>query len=158
MRLWQPHDHIPMWQLVPSEDPFFRQALLSRLPQTLPLLSHPGLLPSFTSAPVSIGILNYITESQGIALEENMETENQLVVARTQDKMGSQFLLGTGFPLGFLFFNFFIWLHHKACGILVQQAGIEPALPEVEAWSLNHWTSGEVPGFSFGIKKSSGTR
>ena len=83
-----------------------------------------------------------------------METENQLVVARTQDKMGSQFLLGTGFPLGFLFFNFFIWLHHKASGILVQQAG----LPEVEAWSLNHWTAGEVPGFSLGIKKSIGTR
>ena len=38
------------------------------------------------------------------------------------------------------------WLHHKACGILVQQVGIEPAAPEVEAWSLNHWPVREVPG------------
>ena len=28
-----------------------------------------------------------------------------------------------------------------ACGISVPQLGIEPSLPALEAWSLNHWTS-----------------
>ena len=31
-----------------------------------------------------------------------------------------------------------------ACGILVPQPGIEPMSPEVEAWSLNHWTTRDV--------------
>ena len=39
----------------------------------------------------------------------------------------------------------FIWLCHAAYEILVPQPGIEPAPPEVEAWSLNHWTAREVP-------------
>ena len=30
-------------------------------------------------------------------------------------------------------------------GILVPQAGLEPVAPVVEAWSLNHWTTREVP-------------
>ena len=34
---------------------------------------------------------------------------------------------------------------HKACGILVPQPGIERALPDLEAQSLNHWTAREVP-------------
>ena len=32
-----------------------------------------------------------------------------------------------------------------AFGILVPQPGIEPAPPTMEAWSLNHWTTREVP-------------
>ena len=32
-----------------------------------------------------------------------------------------------------------------ACGILVPQPGTEPKSPAVEAQSLNHWTSREVP-------------
>ena len=32
-----------------------------------------------------------------------------------------------------------------ACGILVPQPGIKPALPAVEAQCLNHWTTEEVP-------------
>ena len=32
-----------------------------------------------------------------------------------------------------------------ACGILVQQSGIEPMPPAVETQSLNHWTAKEVP-------------
>ena len=34
---------------------------------------------------------------------------------------------------------FFFPLHHKACRILVPQAGIKPVPPAVEAQSLNHW-------------------
>ena len=34
-----------------------------------------------------------------------------------------------------------------ACGILVPQPEIEPALPALEAWSLSHWTSREIPHF-----------
>ena len=43
------------------------------------------------------------------------------------------------------FFFFFFWLHCAAFGILVPQQGIEPAPPAVEAQSLNHWTTREVP-------------
>jgi len=32
-----------------------------------------------------------------------------------------------------------------ACGILVPQARIETMIPGVEAWSLNHQTTMEVP-------------
>ena len=37
------------------------------------------------------------------------------------------------------------FLHHAACDILVPQPGIEPVPPALEAWSLNHWTTKEVP-------------
>ena len=46
------------------------------------------------------------------------------------------------------FFEFFFycvfWLHCVACGILIPWR-IKPMPPEVEAWSLNHWTTREVP-------------
>ena len=42
-------------------------------------------------------------------------------------------------------FHIFSWLHHKVCGIFVPQPGIEPAAPVLEAQSLNHWTTREVP-------------
>ena len=32
-----------------------------------------------------------------------------------------------------------------ACRIWVSRTGIEPAAPAVEVWSLNHWTTREVP-------------
>jgi len=35
-----------------------------------------------------------------------------------------------------------------ACRILVPQPGIEPLLPALEVWSLNHWTAREVPKFN----------
>ena len=40
---------------------------------------------------------------------------------------------------------FFFWQCQAACGILVSSPGIEPAPPEVEARSLNHWTAREAP-------------
>ena len=40
---------------------------------------------------------------------------------------------------------FICWLLPTAYGILVPWPGIEPLPPAVEAWSLNHWTSEEVP-------------
>ena len=36
-----------------------------------------------------------------------------------------------------------------ACGILVPRPGIKPVPPAVEAQSLNHWTSREVPIFVY---------
>ena len=42
-------------------------------------------------------------------------------------------------------------VHHMACRILVPQPGIKPASPAVEAWSLNHLTTREVPRFPFQI-------
>ena len=32
-----------------------------------------------------------------------------------------------------------------ACRILIPQPGVDLVPPAVEAWSLNHWTSREVP-------------
>ena len=43
----------------------------------------------------------------------------------------------------FLFYYYYFF----ACRILVPQARIEPLPPVVEAQSLNHWTTGEVPDF-----------
>ena len=46
---------------------------------------------------------------------------------------------------------------HMACRILVPLPGIEPASPAIEALSLNHWTTREVPRFAFVISSSSHT-
>ena len=40
---------------------------------------------------------------------------------------------------------FKIWLHLRACGILVPQLGVELTPPSLKAQSLNHWTAREVP-------------
>ena len=40
-------------------------------------------------------------------------------------------------------FLLFFFVHCAACKILVLQPGIKPASPAVEAWSLNHWTTGK---------------
>ena len=54
----------------------------------------------------------------------------------------------------FKFRTFFcLWLHHKAYGILVPGPGIEPVPPAVKAWSLNHWTTREVPNSELLLKK-----
>ena len=49
----------------------------------------------------------------------------------------------------FLFFKkfefIFFWPHHAPCGISVPGPGIEPEPPALEALSLNHWTTREVP-------------
>ena len=49
----------------------------------------------------------------------------------------------------YLVFLFNFWLHCMACRILVPRPGIEPTPPAVEAWSLNHWTTREVPYLVF---------
>ena len=36
-----------------------------------------------------------------------------------------------------------------ACGRLAPQPGIEPVLLAMAAWSLNHWTTREVPQLLF---------
>ena len=40
---------------------------------------------------------------------------------------------------------FIYWLHCAACKILVPRPGIEPVLPALGAWSLNHWTTRDIP-------------
>ena len=54
-----------------------------------------------------------------------------------------------GSSLTFLFFLFFFWPCHTACGILVPRPGIEPASSALKAWSPNHWTAREVPPLLF---------
>ena len=36
---------------------------------------------------------------------------------------------------------FCFWLCHTVYGILVPGSGIEPVLPTLEAWNVNHWTA-----------------
>ena len=45
----------------------------------------------------------------------------------------------------FFSFIFIFWPCCMTCGILASRAGIEPAPPELEARSLNHWTTREAP-------------
>ena len=49
---------------------------------------------------------------------------------------------------------FVFWLHRVTCGISVPRLGMEPMPPAVEAWSLNHWTTREVPVGHFLIDKN----
>ena len=46
----------------------------------------------------------------------------------------------------FLSFLWFFWPCHVASGILVPRPGIETS-PALGVWSLNHWTTREVPLF-----------
>ena len=40
---------------------------------------------------------------------------------------------------------FFFLTAPSTCEILVPQPGTEPGPPALEAWSLNHWTTKEIP-------------
>ena len=47
--------------------------------------------------------------------------------------------------LPWLFYLFIFYLTaHVACGILVPRPGVEPMLPALVEWSLNHWPAREV--------------
>lgn len=50
---------------------------------------------------------------------------------------------------GVLIFFYFIYFghatRHVVCGILVSQLGVESVPPAVEARSLHHWTTREIP-------------
>ena len=46
----------------------------------------------------------------------------------------------------YIFLRFFFFLlHNAACEILVPQPGTKRVPSALGAWSLNHWTSREVP-------------
>ena len=47
----------------------------------------------------------------------------------------------------FILFYVLIWPYHAAFGILAPRPGMEPEPPAVEVWSLNHWTTREIPAF-----------
>ena len=68
--------------------------------------------------------------------------------------MGAAFRVYLGSPGGFepttrtftsLKSFFFFWPQLVACGIFTPQPEMELWPPAVEAWSLNHWTTWEVP-------------
>ena len=46
-----------------------------------------------------------------------------------------------------LFYWVFFWLHFTARGILALWWGIEPTSPALQVWSLNYWTTRELPLF-----------
>ena len=65
----------------------------------------------------------------------------------------SELLLQAFSSLSLFFFFLNFWLHNTACGILVPRPGIKPTCPALEAQSLNHWTTREIPSpclFTFG--------
>ena len=37
------------------------------------------------------------------------------------------------------------WLRSAACRVIIPHPGMEPMLPALEPWSLNQWTTREVP-------------
>ena len=45
----------------------------------------------------------------------------------------------------YYYYYYYFWPCHIAWGILVPWPGVEPTPSAVEAWSLNHWNSKEVP-------------
>ena len=45
-----------------------------------------------------------------------------------------------------MFENF--WLCSAACRVIVPHPGMEPMLPSLEPWSLNHWTASSVQSLS----------
>ena len=49
------------------------------------------------------------------------------------------------YPLHIIFFSFVFWSRHVARGIFVPRPGTEPTPPDVEAWSLHHWTTSDIP-------------
>ena len=53
--------------------------------------------------------------------------------------------LYTWFFVYIVAFFFFFWLHHMAYRTLAPRPAMESALPAGKAWSLNHWTTREVP-------------
>ena len=55
---------------------------------------------------------------------------------------------------GYILFFFFFWPRCVSCGILVPRPGIEPLPLALEAWSLNRWTTREVPGGFILLKNS----
>lgn len=64
----------------------------------------------------------------------------------------NQYLITQGSPKLKKFFFYIwnssfllFWPHHVACGVLLSQPGIKPTPPVLAAWSLNHWTTCEVP-------------
>ena len=53
-----------------------------------------------------------------------------------------------GYTFHYCLSLFIFWLHHMAFRILVLQPGMEPVLTVWKVWSLNHWTTREVPPLS----------
>ena len=72
------------------------------------------------------------------------KTENKLLTYPSS-RLGSGIFISHRCLLCSLFFG---GVHCMACGILVPQPGIEPVPPAVEAQSLKHWTTREVPRVS----------
>ena len=52
--------------------------------------------------------------------------------------------------LGYLFIYLFIG--HKTCEILFPQPEAKPVPLTLEAWSLNNWTTGEIPALVFYLR------
>ena len=64
---------------------------------------------------------------------------------KSRSQQSCSLSVGSRENLFLVFFQKSFWPHHKACGILVPWPGIKLRSPVLESWSLNHWTTREVP-------------
>ena len=78
------------------------------------------------------------TPHQPLSLPRTPQARHQNILTTCSIHFCSDFLL---FKKLFIYF----WPRRVAYGTLVPRPGIEPTAPAVEAWSLNHWTTREVP-------------
>ena len=93
-------------------------------------------------------------------LGEGMETHPSFLTWRipwTEDPGGLQSIgshrVGHDWnDLALTNYYYYFRLCHVAYGILVPWPGFKPGPPAVEVWSLNHWTTREVPIDSFWIQ------
>ena len=74
---------------------------------------------------------------------------------RLQDSITARFHCFLKYLFIDFIYLFIFWPCRTACWILVPRPGIEPLPPAVEARSLNHWTTREVPRLSFFIQHNS---
>ena len=100
---------------------------------------------------------------QGVGFMDHLVTSYWTFwrIAKTFSKAGTAFYIPTSNIWGFhflhiLLLSFFFfkasWHSIAACQILIPQLGIELMPPPVEEWSLNRWTTREVPCRPFWLK------
>ena len=59
------------------------------------------------------------------------------------------FLIQSLLDSWYLYLGFYLFIGHKACEILFPQPGAKPVPVTLEAWSLNNWTTRQVPALVF---------
>ena len=102
-----------------------------------------GSCPTSNSTPGATGTL---VEGLSVGMSESRANSCDL-------ESQSQECSGWHQALRVFLFLFLFFAYHETCKILVLYPGMEPRTPAVEAKSLNHWTTREIPTEGFGSSK-----